>query len=67
MSDSEERQRGELALRTAQLLRDIEIQRKLDIATIQNDIGKIQAVTGAELRQQRELQNQLINRVGLQK
>ena len=67
LSDSEERQRGELALRTAQLLRDIEIQRKLDIATIQNDIGKIQAVTGAELRQQRELQNQLINRVGLQK
>jgi hypothetical protein len=65
LSESEERQRGELALRTAQLVRDIEIQRKLDIATIQNDMGKIQAVTGAELRQQRELQNQLINRVGL--
>ena len=65
LSESEERQRGELALRTAQLLRDVEIQRKVDIATLQNDIGKIQGVTGAELRQQRELTNQLINRVGL--
>jgi hypothetical protein len=65
LSESEERQRGELALRTAQLARDIEIQRKLDIATLQNDIGKIQGVTAAEFRQQRELTNQLINRVGL--
>lgn len=65
LSESEERQRGELALRTAQLARDIEIQRKLDIATLQNTMGQIQAVTGAELRQQRDLQNQLINRIGL--
>ena len=65
LSESEERQRGELALRTAQLLRDIEIQRKVDIATLQNDIGKIQGVAAAEFRQQRELTNQLINRVGL--
>jgi hypothetical protein len=65
LSDSEERQRAELALRTTQVLRDIEIQRKLDIATLQQDIGRIQGVTGAELRQQRELYNQIINRVGL--
>jgi hypothetical protein len=65
LSESEERQRSELALRTAQVLRDIEIQRKVDVATIQNDIGKIQGVTGAALRQQQELTNQLINRVGL--
>ncbi|HZI77977.1 MAG TPA: hypothetical protein VFD69_00615, partial [Vicinamibacterales bacterium] len=66
VSESEERQRSELALRTAQVLRDIEIQRKVDVATLQQDIGKIQGVTGAELRQQRELYNQLINRAGLQ-
>jgi hypothetical protein len=66
LSESEEKQRGELALRTAQVLRDIEIQRKVDIATLQQNIGQIQGVTGAELRQQRELTNQLINRVGLQ-
>ena len=66
VTESEERQRSELALRTAQVLRDIEIQRKVDMATVQQDIGKIQGVTGAELRQQRELYNQLINRAGLQ-
>ena len=65
LSDSEERQRGELALRTAQLLRDIEIQRQVDVATLRNDIGKIQGATGAELRRQRDLTDQLINRVGL--
>jgi hypothetical protein len=65
LSESEERQRGELALRTTQVLRDMEIQRKLDIATLQNDISKIQGVTGQELLRQRELTNQLINRVGL--
>jgi hypothetical protein len=66
LSESEERQRGELALRTAQVLRDIEIQRKVDIATLQQNIGQIQGVTGVELRQQRELYNQLMNRAGLQ-
>ncbi len=65
LSESEERQRGEQALRTAQLLRDIEIQRQVDVATLRNDIGKIQGVTAAEFQQQRELTNQLINRVGL--
>lgn len=65
LSESEERQRGEEALRTAQLLRDIEIQRQVDVATLRNDIGKIQGVTGAELRRQQELTDQLINRVGL--
>jgi len=65
LSESEEKQRGELALRTAQVLRDSEIQRKVDFATLQNDIGKIQGATGVELRQQRELYNQLMNRAGL--
>jgi hypothetical protein len=62
LNESEERQQRELALRTAQVLRDIEIQRKVDIATLQQNIGQFQGATGAELRQQREL----INRIGLQ-
>jgi anti-sigma factor RsiW len=66
MSESEERQRTELALRTAQVMRDMEIQRKVDMATVQQDLGKIQGITGAELKRQGELQNILINRVGLQ-
>jgi hypothetical protein len=66
LTESEERQRGELALRTAQVMRDMEIQRRVDMATVQQDIDKIQGVTGAELKRQGELQNILINRVGLQ-
>jgi hypothetical protein len=66
LAESEERQRGELALRTAQVMRDMEIQRKVDMATVQQDIDKIQGVTGAELKRQGELQNSMINRVGLQ-
>jgi hypothetical protein len=66
LSESEERTRGELALRTAQVLRDIEIQRKVDMATVQQNIGQIQGTTGAELKQQRELYNMLMNRAGLQ-
>jgi hypothetical protein len=66
LTESEERQRGELALRTAQVLRDIEIQRKVDVATLQQDIGKIQGITGAELKRQGDLYNAIMNRVGLQ-
>ena len=65
LTESEERQRSELALRTAQVLRDMEIQRKVDMATVQQNIGQIQGTTGAELKQQRELYNMLMNRAGL--
>jgi len=53
-------------MRTTQVLRDIEIQRKVDMATVQQNIGQIQGTTGAELKQQRELYNMLMNRAGLQ-
>jgi anti-sigma factor RsiW len=67
VSDSEERQRRELALRTAQVLRDVEIQRKVDMATVQNNIGQLQGTTGAELLRQRELWNQLMNNASLRR
>jgi len=63
IGDSEERQRSELALRTAQVLRDFEIQRKVDLATMQQAVGQIQGATGAELRQTRELYNRLMDNV----
>jgi hypothetical protein len=66
LDESEERQRSELALRIAQVLRDTEIQRKVDMATLQQNIGQIQGATGAELQRQRDLYNMLINRAGLQ-
>jgi anti-sigma factor RsiW len=65
LTDSEERQRRELALRTAQVMRDIEIQRKVDMATVQQNIGQLQGSTGAELKQQRELYNMLMNNASL--
>jgi len=65
VSDSEERQRRELALRTAQVMRDMEIQRKVDMATVQQNIGQLQGTTGAELKQQRELYNMLMNNASL--
>jgi hypothetical protein len=65
LNESEERQRRELAMRTTQVLRDIEIQRKVDMATVQQNIGQIQGVTGAELQRQRELYNMLMNNASL--
>jgi len=65
VSESEERQRSELALRSTQVLRDIEIQRKVDIAQLQQNIGQIQGTTGAELLKQRELYNMLMNNASL--
>jgi len=67
VTDSEERQRRELALRTAQLMRDMEIQRKVDMATVQQNIGQIQGTTGAELLKQRELYNMLMNNASLRR
>jgi hypothetical protein len=63
IGDSEERQRSELALRTSQVLRDFEIQRKVDLATMQQAVGQIQQATGGELLQQRELYKRLMDNV----
>lgn len=64
IGESEERQRRELALRTAQVVRDIDAQRRDDLARVQQTMGQIEGSTGAELRQQnRELWNFLMNNV----
>ena len=44
---------------------DMEIQRKVDMATVQQNIGQIQGTTGAELLKQRELYNMLMNNASL--
>lgn len=61
LAESEERQRRELALRTAQMLRDVEVQRRSDLAQVQRTMGEMEGLTGAEIRQQRETLNYLIN------
>lgn len=54
VEESEQRQRRELTLRAVELARDIEAQRRVDLASVREQMGQIQGVTGAEIRSQRE-------------
>ena len=60
IAESEQRQQRELALRTAELVRDFDSQRQFDLAQIQRNFGQIEGLTGAEVREQRELLNYLM-------
>ena len=60
IEESERRQQRELALRTAQVMRDVDSQRQVDLAQIQNSFGQIEGLTGAEVREQRQMLNYLI-------
>jgi anti-sigma factor RsiW len=60
IAESEQRQQRELALRTADLVRDFDSQRQFDLAQIQRNFGQIEGLTGAEVREQRELLNYLM-------
>jgi hypothetical protein len=54
VTQSEERQRREFTLRSVELARDIETQRRIDMASVREAVGQFQGVTGTEIRQQRE-------------
>lgn len=60
IEESEQRQQRELALRTAELVRDFDSQRRIDLAQIQRNFGQIEGLAGAEVREQREMLNYLI-------
>jgi hypothetical protein len=60
IDESEQRQQRELALRTAQLFRDFDSQRRVDLAQIQNKVGQIEGLAGAEVREQRQMLNYLL-------
>ncbi len=64
LQESEARQQRELALRTAQVIRDFEIQRRLDMVTVRQTIGQVEGATGAELRRQQDMWTALATRVG---
>jgi hypothetical protein len=49
---SEKRQRGELALRVAQLIRDFDLSRASDLARVQQAIQQTEGLTNAELLRQ---------------
>ena len=60
IEESEQRQQRELALRTADIVRDFDSQRNVDLAQIQRNFGQIEGLTGAEVREQRQMLNYLI-------
>jgi hypothetical protein len=60
IDDSERRQQRELALRTAQIVRDFDSQRRVDLEQIQRNFGQIEGLTNAEVREQRQMLNYLM-------
>jgi hypothetical protein len=61
MAQSEERQRREFTLRSVELARDIEAQRRIDMASVREAVGQFQGVAGTEIRQQREAIDRINN------
>jgi hypothetical protein len=55
LGQSETRQQRELALRLTQITRDFDMQRKLDLATIDQGMARLQSARGDEVRQYREM------------
>jgi len=60
---SETRQENELALRIAQVVRDVQTQRAADLTKIDRTLGVIQSNTGFEVARQREMLQTLAVRV----
>jgi hypothetical protein len=61
--DSEQRQQRELALRVAEIARDVQAQRQSDLVRIDRTLGVLQNNTGMAVRRQEQLLNNLAVRV----
>lgn len=60
IDESERRQQRELALRLADVVREVHSQRQADLVKIDRSLGVIQNSTGMEVMKQRELLNYLV-------
>lgn len=60
IAESEQRQQRELTLRTAEVIRDFDTQRRGDLARIQQTFGRLEGATGAEVEQQRRMLDYLL-------
>jgi hypothetical protein len=60
IQDSEEKQQRELALRTAEMVRDFDAQRRVDLTRIERTLGQMDGTTGVEVEQQRQMLNYLM-------
>jgi len=60
INESEQRQSRELGRRTTEVVRDFDAQRSDDLARIERTIGQMDATTGVEVAQQRQMVNYLM-------
>ena len=60
IDESEQRQRRELALRAAEMVRDFDAQRNDDLVRIERTLGQMDGTTSVEVAQQRQLINYLM-------
>jgi signal transduction histidine kinase len=60
LAQSESKQQQELALRIAQVIRDVDAQRVADLNRIQQGFGRIDAMTTAEAAAHRDLANYIV-------
>jgi hypothetical protein len=58
--ESEQRQQRELTLRTAEIIKDVDTQRRGDLARIERTFGQMEGTTGVQVEQQRQLLNYLM-------
>ena len=59
VEESEKRQQRELALRIAELLRDVNAQRQADLVKIDRTLGAVQNNVGIEVMKTRQQINQM--------
>ena len=60
VDENDRKQQRELALRVAEVVRDVNAQRQADLVKIDRSLGLIQNNTGVEVMKQRELLNYLV-------
>lgn len=60
VSDSENRQERELALRISQVLRDVEGTRRVDLDRMQRGLAEVQGVADTTILRQREMENHFL-------
>ena len=61
VAQSEERQRREFTIRSVEMARDFEAQRRIDMASVRETVGQFQGVATTEIRQQREAIDRMNN------
>jgi hypothetical protein len=60
LDESERQQQRAFELRLSQVLRDVDVQRRVDLARIEQTFGQMEGLTGAEVQDQRKAINYLM-------